>query len=297
MTEAKRDTVGVVGLGSMGMGMATTLTGKGFRVLGFDLSAERRSLAAASGVEAVDTLDKAFTGAKYIVFSLPTAKDVTGVVDANAHLLGSEGVGRVIIVDTSTSEPDVSRALAAKLAEGGHGFLDAPVSGGPNGAASGTMAMMIGGSDEDFAMARPVIEAMASKILHVGPSGAGNVAKLVNNLLVASHMLTTSEGLKLAAAAGVSPDAALRVINAATGRSAISEVHFPTWIVSDRFDSGFSMGLMRKDVRLARELAERSGADLPLTAEVGKMWAASTERLSDSDDFTRMGAYLAANGE
>ncbi len=293
MDEQQRATVGVVGLGSMGVGMAATLAGKRFRVLGFDTSAERRALAASFGIEAIGTVGGAFLGAKYVVFSLPTAKDVAGVVEANAHLLGSEGVGRVIVIDTSTSEPDVSRDLAAKLAAAGHGFLDAPVSGGPNGAATGTMAMMIGGSDVDVATARPVIEAMASKILHVGPSGAGNVAKLVNNLLVASHMLTTGEGLKLAAAAGVSPEAALRVVNAATGRSAISEVHFPTWIMSDRFDSGFSMGLMRKDVRLARELAKRSGADLPLTAEVGRMWAASAERLLDADDFTRMGAYAA----
>ena len=288
-------TVGMVGLGSMGMGMATTLAGKGFRVVGFDLGADRRALAASSGVEAVGTIGEAFTGATYVVLSLPTARDVAGVVEANAHLLGSGNVGRVVVVDTSTSEPDVSRTLAARLAAAGHGFLDAPVSGGPNGAATGTMAMMIGGSDEDLALVRPVIEAMASKVLHVGPSGAGNVAKLVNNLLVATHMLTTSEGLKLAAAAGVSPEAALRVINAATGRSAISEVHFPTWIMSDRFDSGFSMGLMRKDVRLARELAERCGAELPLTAAVGKMWAASAERLSDADDFTRMGAYATSD--
>ena len=293
MNEQQRATVGVVGLGSMGLGMAATLAGKGFRVLGFDTSAERRALAAAAGVEAVDAVAGAFTGVTHVVFSLPTAADVAGVVEANAHLLGSGGSGRVIVVDTSTSEPDVSRALAAKLAAAGHGFLDAPVSGGPNGAATGTMTVMIGGSDEDVALARPVMEAMASVILHVGPSGAGNVAKLVNNLLVASHMLTTSEGLKLAAAAGVSPEAALRVVNAATGRSALSEVHFPTWIMSDRFDSGFSMGLMRKDVRLARELAERCGADLPLTAAVGEMWAASAGRLSDADDFTRMGAHAA----
>ena len=297
MSEQRRGTVGVVGLGSMGLGMAATLARKGFRVRGYDLGPERRALAASSGVEAVGSLGEAFTGAGHIVLSLPTAGDVAGVMEANAHLLGSADAGRTVVIDTSTSEPDVSRDLAGRLAAAGHGFLDAPVSGGPNGAATGTMAMMVGGSDEDLALARPVLEAMASKVLHVGPSGAGNVAKLVNNLLVASHMLTTSEGLKLAIAAGVDPEAALRVINAATGRSAISEVHFPTWIVSNRFDSGFSMGLMRKDVRLARELADRSGAHLPLTAEVGKMWAASAERLSDTDDFTSMGAYAAAGGE
>jgi 3-hydroxyisobutyrate dehydrogenase len=112
----------------------------------------------------------------------------------------------------------------------------------------------------------------------------------VNNLLVAAHLITTSEGLKLAAAAGVSPEAALRVVNAATGRSAISEIHFPTWIMSGRFDSGFSMGLMRKDVRLARELADLIHADLPLSEVVARLWAGSVEWLSDTDDFTHMGA-------
>jgi 3-hydroxyisobutyrate dehydrogenase len=103
-------------------------------------------------------------------------------------------------------------------------------------------------------------------------------------------MVTTSEGLKLALAAGISPESALRVLNAASGKSMISEVHFPTWIMNDRFDSGFSMGLMRKDVRLAQEMAERVGVDNPLTSVVAELWAGS-EHLKDSDDFTRMGAF------
>lgn len=292
MTEAGKAVVGVVGLGSMGLGMARTLAGKGFRVKGFDLSAQRRSLAAEAGVEPVENLADTFRDAGFLVFSLPTAKDVEGVVNQHVDLLGGDGIGRVIIVDTSTSEPDVSRAISARLDALGHGFLDAPVSGGPVGAASGNLTMMIGGSDADVALARPIIEAMSSKALHVGPSGAGNVAKLVNNLLAAAHMVTTGEGLKLALAAGISPEAALRVLNAASGRSMISEVHFPTWIMSDRFDSGFSMGLMRKDVRLAHELAQRTGADLPLSETVAKLWEASRERLQDTDDFTRMGAFL-----
>jgi 3-hydroxyisobutyrate dehydrogenase len=274
----------------MGLGMAQTLAGKGFRTLGFDLSDDRKALAQQSGVVAVETIGDAFEESTFLVFSLPTAKDVAAVVNDQIEVLKSRNAQRVIIIDTSTSEPDVSRELAAKLALLGHGFLDAPVSGGPAGAASGKLTMMIGGTDEDVALARPAIEAMAAKALHVGPSGAGNVAKLVNNLLAAAHMVTTSEGLKLALAAGIDPEAALRVLNAASGRSMISEVHFPTWIMSDRFDSGFSMGLMRKDVRLAHELAARTGADLPMAEVVAKLWSGSSE-LKDTDDFTRMGAF------
>lgn len=290
---SKKPGVGVIGLGSMGLGMARTLAAKGFKVKGFDLSPARRDLAAEGGVHPAQTIAEALDDASFLVFSLPTAADVEKVVTQHADLLGSEGRGRVVIVDTSTSEPDVSRALAAKLDLLGHGFLDAPVSGGPGGAASGTLTMMIGGQDKDLALARPVIEALSSKALHVGPSGAGNVAKLVNNLLAAAHMVTTGEGLKLALAAGIDPEAALRVVNAASGRSMISEVHFPTWVMSDRFDSGFTMGLMRKDVRLAHELAQSTGAATPLSDLVAKLWGEGSEDLSDQDDFTRMGAFRA----
>ena len=283
MSDAKQTIVGIIGLGSMGLGMAQTLAGKGFRTLGFDLSEERKELAQQSGVVAVDTIAHAFEESTFLVFSLPTAKDVASVVNDQIEILKSRSAQRVIIIDTSTSEPDVSRELAAKLALLGHGFLDAPVSGGPAGAASGKLTMMIGGTDEDVALARPAIEAMSAKALHVGPSGAGNVAKLVNNLLAAAHMVTTSEGLKLALAAGIDPEAALRVLNAASGRS-----------MSDKFDSGFSMGLMRKDVRLAHELAARTGADLPMAEIVAKLWSGSSD-LKDSDDFTRMGAFQPAS--
>lgn len=290
MAEEAKLTVGVVGLGSMGFGMAQTLASKGYATLGFDLSAERKALAAKTGIVPTDTLDPLFEKADFLVFSLPTARDVENVVNRYSHLLGAAGRGRVIVVDTSTSEPDVSRALAAKLDAMGHGFLDAPVSGGPAGAASGALTMMIGGTDADLALARPVIEAMSAKALHVGPSGAGNVAKLVNNMLAAAHMVTTSEALKMALAAGISPESALRVLNAASGKSMISEVHFPTWVMNERFDSGFSMGLMRKDVRLAQEMANRTGADNPLTSVVAELWAGA-DHLKDSDDFTRMGAF------
>ncbi|MEN5107006.1 NAD(P)-binding domain-containing protein [Brucella anthropi] len=289
MAQSEKPVIGVVGLGSMGLGMAQTLVAKGFVTLGFDLSAERKTLARAAKVMPADTLEMLFEESEFLVFSLPTARDVENVVNAHIHQL-TGGRRRVVIIDTSTSEPDVSRALAQRLASLGHGFLDAPVSGGPAGAASGKLTMMIGGSDTDLALAQSVIEAMATKALHVGPSGAGNVAKLVNNLLAAAHMVATGEGLKLALAAGINPESALRVLNAASGKSMISEVHFPTWIMNDRFDSGFSMGLMRKDVRLAQEMAERAGVDNPLTSVVARLWAGS-EHLKDSDDFTRMGAF------
>lgn len=288
-------TVGVVGLGNMGLGMAMTLARAGFTVLGHDIDAARRGAAEAAGIGFRESLMDVLHGADALVFSLPLARDVEAVVTAPGGLLERTD-RKVVVIDTSTSDPGTSRRLAARLAAAGHGLLDAPVSGGPSGAAEGTLTMMIGGSDADLALAAPVIAALSAKAVHVGPSGAGNIAKLVNNLLVAAHLITTGEAMRLSEAAGLAAEDALRVVNAATGRSAISEMMMPHWILPGSFDSGFSAGLMRKDVRLALELAAATGSALPLSAHVGRLWAEARDRIADGDDFTRMADYRAQQG-
>lgn len=281
---------GVIGLGAMGFGMASSLARAGFEVAGYDPSPAAQERAREAGIAPKASPEDVFATADVIVLSLPTAAHVEGVIAAaqGAGLLGSEA-GTKVIIDTSTSEAEVSRKLAAALDAAGHGFLDAPVSGGPSGAASGQLSVMLGGDEKWVGAAMPALEAMAAKILHVGPSGAGNVAKLVNNMLVASHMVTTLEALRLAEAAGVGAEDALRVINSATGRSAISEIHFPNWVLPRSFDSGFSTGLMRKDVRLARELAQSVGCAMPVADLVADLWAEETSGLKDGDDFMHMG--------
>jgi 3-hydroxyisobutyrate dehydrogenase len=287
--------VGVIGLGNMGLPMATTLSRKGFRVSGFDLAAPRRELAGQQGIATADLVEVLRT-ADAIVSSLPLGSDVEAVLTTPNALLARRD-RRVTVIDTSTADPGTSRRLSKLLAEAGHGHLDAPVSGGPSGAADGKLTMMIGGTEDDFTKARPVIEAIAAKAVHVGPSGAGNVAKLINNMLVAAHMVTTGEALRLAEAAGVPAEAVLQVVNAATGRSAISEIHFPKWIMSGRFDSGFSAGLMRKDVGLAADLAQQLNIELPLSREVARLWLADRSVVTDNDDFTRMAGYKKSSTE
>jgi 3-hydroxyisobutyrate dehydrogenase len=281
--------VAVIGLGQMGLGMATTLARKGFTVTGHDLAEARMAQAHAAGLTTglatSRTAAEAARGADVIVLSLPLAAHVEAVVrDA---LIGAARPGAVI-VDTSTSEAAVSRALAGACAAKGLGFLDAPVSGGPSGAASGALTFMIGGADADLAAARPTLEAMGAKLIHVGASGAGNVAKLANNLLVAAHLLTVSEAVRMAEAAGVPSQDVLKGINAASGRSAVSEVNYPRWIASGSFDSGFTMGLMRKDVRLAQALGEAVGALGPMSALAARLWADSAAQLADGEDFNRI---------
>lgn len=281
--------VGVIGLGNMGLGMAATLVRKGFAVIGHDISEARRDDVEAAGIRSLPLID-VLQCADVLVVSLPFARDVEAVVLMEGGLL-ARGDRKVVVIDTSTSDPGTSRRLAAHLAAAGHGLLDAPVSGGPSGAAGGTLTMMIGGAGDDITLARPVLDAMAARVIHVGPSGAGNIAKLVNNLLVAAHLVTTGEAMRLSEAAGLSAEDALKVVNTATGRSAVSEAMYPRWILPGTFDSGFSAGLMRKDVRLALDLAAETGSELDLSAHVGRIWDTTRDRIPDSVDFTRMADY------
>lgn len=276
--------VAVIGLGQMGLGMALVLREKGFAVAGHDLSAERRALAAEAGAAVPGDAALAAAGADIILLSLPLAAHVASAVES---LLEGMRPGAVF-VDASTSEASVSRRLHGLCGARGVGFLDAPVSGGPAGARAGALTFMIGGEAADLERARPAIAALAAKLIHVGPPGAGNVAKLVNNLLVAANLLTVSEAMRLAASAGVDAASVLNVVNAASGRSAVSEVNYPRWIASGAFDSGFTMGLMRKDVRLAAAMAAEAGAELPLCGMAARLWAESAAQLADGEDFNRI---------
>jgi 3-hydroxyisobutyrate dehydrogenase len=281
--------VAVIGLGQMGLGMATTLAGKGFAVVGHDVAETSRLKATAAGIRVMPTLADALSHAHVIILSLPLAAHVAEVVEGPGGVLATAANGAVVI-DTSTSEASVSRKLAEACAAKGIGFLDAPVSGGPAGAKEGTLTMMIGGDAAQVAVAQTVLDAIAAKVIHVGPSGAGNVAKLVNNLLVAVNLLTVSEAMRLSEAAGVPTADVLKIVNAASGRSAVSEVNYPRWIQSGAFDSGFTMGLMHKDVRLAQALIAETCLDLPLAELAARMWKESAERLEDGEDFNRVTA-------
>lgn len=276
----------VIGLGNMGMAMLTRLAGLGASPIGWDLDPAKRAAAGALGATAPAGLAQA--AAKVVILSLPNEAAVTAVL---ADLLPALPAGSVI-VDTSTLSPGAVRGFAQQAEAAGCAYLDAPVSGGPAGAAAGTLAMMIGGEEAALEHARPVLEKLAAKILHIGASGAGQVAKLVNNLLVATHLVTAAEALRLGAAAGVGPDALLPVLNGATGRSAATEVNWPRWIASGTFDSGFSAGLMRKDVRLALAMAAEAGAPLDATARAAAAWEALSATVPDSDDFNRLPAAI-----
>jgi 3-hydroxyisobutyrate dehydrogenase len=276
--------VGVVGLGQMGLAMAGRMVETGAQVVGFDLDAARCKAAAACGVLVAASV--AEVAAPVVVLSLPDDRAVEAVLPALLAVLPE----RAVIADTSTLDPLAARRFAKAAAESGVDYLDAPVSGGPAGARAGTLAMMLGGEADAIARARPALEAVAGRLIHVGGPGAGQVAKLVNNLLVATHLAVAGEALRLGRLAGVEPAGLLAVVNAASGRSAATEVNFPKWVLSGAFDSGFSAGLMRKDVRLALALAQGMGTDLPVCARAAAEWEAA--EVLDPADFNRVPAAI-----
>jgi 3-hydroxyisobutyrate dehydrogenase len=167
-------------------------------------------------------------------------------------------------------------------------MIDAPVSGGPKGAITGQLTMVIGGAEVDLARAMPILEAMSAKRVHIGDVGAGNVAKIANNLMCAAHLLVAGEVARLANKAGVSTDKLLEGINAGSGRSGVTQVNYPAWIMNGAFDSGFTMKLMRKDVNLGAELMAQHGLTLPLMQAVADLWRLSAGTIGDDEDFNRI---------
>jgi 3-hydroxyisobutyrate dehydrogenase len=279
--------VGLIGLGNMGRGMALTLKRNGVEVVGTDVAPATRESLAKEGVSVRETIGEVVFECDVVILSLPTAAIVEQVVCGPNGILANAKPG-LLVVDTSTSHPETTRRLAVALNAAGMNMLDAPVSGGPKGAITGTMAMVIGGAKEDLDRAEPILAAMTAKRVHVGDIGAGHVAKIANNLFAAAHLLIAGEVTRMAAKAGVPTEQLLQGINAGSGRSFITEHSYPTWIMNGQFDSGFTMKLMRKDVRLSQELISALAIDLPMSAKVAELWALSAQSISDDEDFNRI---------
>jgi 3-hydroxyisobutyrate dehydrogenase len=285
---AKRmKTVGVIGLGNMGRGMALCARRGGFRVLGYDAAPAAAHKLEAEGVEPRASIEAIASEADVLILSLPTSAIVEEVVLGRGGVLESAKPG-LIVVDTTTADPDSTKKVAAALAECQVGFVDGPVSGGPKGAATATMTMVLGGSAEDVAAVEPILAAISAKRVHVGPVGAGHVTKIINNMLTGVHLLAASEAVRAAEANGVDPEKLVEALNGGSGRNSATLTNYPTWIFNGKFDSGFTMKLMRKDVRLAMALLESAHTDAPIAKEAGRLWAASETSIGDAEDFNRI---------
>jgi len=271
----------------MGGAMANRLLTQGQSVICHDPDPQVRTRMAQSGAMIAEDLGTLSRRCTTIILSLPNADIVRAVMQELGPLLSSGS----IVLDTSTSEPDLTRELAARALDAGYAFLDGPVSGGPGGAINGTMTMVLGGAAASINALEPLLRHLTAKTVHIGPSGSGHAAKIANNLLCAANLALMSEMARLASTQGVSLENLLEGVNAGSGRSGVSEVNFPLWILNEQYNSGFTMGLMRKDVGLAVDLAERTGLDLPATRAIADIWKASRESLPDNADFNQIYQY------
>lgn len=282
--------VGVIGLGNMGAGMALSAARAGLKVTGFDPATTSRQALLDAGVALVDDIAALSAQADVIVLSLPTSDIVEKVVLGEGGLLAQARAGQIVL-DTSTADPASTARIAQALQGSPLRLVDGPVSGGPKAAHGGAMTMLLGGEAADIDTLAPVLEALTAKRVHVGPVGAGHSAKLFNNLLCGINLIAAGEAIRVAKAAGLDVEQILKGVNAGSGRSGVTEVNCPTWILNDAFNSGFTMKLMRKDLRLAAAMIEQSGAGAPLSREALRLWADSAASVDDAEDFNRIVAY------
>ncbi len=253
-----------IGLGIMGQGMARNLLRAGFPLTAWNRTAAKTQALAAEGALAATTPAQATAAAEIIIICVSDTPDVEGV------LFGPDGIAEgasagSLVIDCSTISPTATRQMAAKLAAKGIHHLDAPVSGGSEGAAKGTLSIMVGGDAEDFARALPVLQAIGKQITHVGGHGAGQTVKLMNQILVVGHALALSEALLFGQANDIDLDVALEAVKAGAAGSWMLSFRGPQVLARD-WRPGFTIDLQQKDLRLVLEAADQAGVPLPATS-------------------------------
>lgn len=280
---------GFIGLGNMGSRMARRLAEAGYQVRGHDLAAAARTeLKEHGGTEAESAAD-AVTGADVTILMLPNS-DVVEQVLTDPAVLSALARGAVV-VDMSSSEPERTRSMERILAGRGVRMVDAPVSGGVRRAESGQLAIMAGGDSDDLRRVEPLLAALG-RVYHAGPIGAGHAVKALNNLMSATHLLVTSEAILAGQRFGLDTEVMLAIFNASSGRSGSTENKWPNFIVPETYNSGFGLGLMLKDMRIATRLAEQMGSPAALGSYAAELWSEAVGELPASADHTEIASWL-----
>lgn len=282
-----------IGLGHMGAPMAT-LHARAFPTAVFDLSAEAvDAVSAACGASVVTDLTGLPAEVTTIILMLPTSRHVEKVLEGEDGLFAQLPSG-ALVIDMGSSEPGSTRTLAQHAAERGIAYVDAPVSGGVIKAKTGELAIMVGGSEDAVAQALPHLEVLGSSILHVGPAGAGDAAKALNNLVSASNIAVASEALVIAESFGIAPATMTDVLNAATGRSQSSELKLPRYVLTGTFDSGFAYDLMLKDMTIAMGMT--NDLEVPVVRTVFDRLSTGRAELGATPDHTEIARLYGLGG-
>ena len=254
--------VGFAGLGTMGQAMAANLARAGFPLIVWNRSPGRSGPLVELGAREATSPSGLAMESDVVVICVRDTPDVAEI------LFGTSGVASgarrdLLVIDCSTISPAATRSFAARLAEHGVRFVDAPVSGGSEGAQQGTLSIMVGGEAADVERARPILEAMGRTITHMGPVGAGQATKAVNQVILAGTYLGVAEGIVLAMKAGLDPETVVRALSGGAAQS---------WVLTNRsermirneYPIGFKLALHRKDLGIALAMAEENGAALPV---------------------------------
>lgn len=264
--------IAFIGLGTMGGPMAKNLLATGHRLVVHDLVEASTAEAVAAGAERVTVPAQAVAGADFVITMLPNGGIVKALLLGGGGLFAAVDGSKPLFIDCSTIAPEDARILAAEAVARGVEFIDAPVSGGVQGAREATLAFMVGGTDEQFSRAEPIIRAMARIVLHAGPAGSGQSAKICNNMLAAVIMAATCEALSLGERLGLEVATLSRIMAGSSGSSFLLERWNPyPGIVaaapaSRDYDNGFQLQLMLKDLGLALESARASHQPAPFGA-------------------------------
>lgn len=285
-----------IGLGMMGLPMASRMIAAGWRVRGSDLSAAAMETFSKAGGIACGSPREAAAGVDTVITMLPDGAIVRAV------LAGPDGIAEVLapgalVIDMSSSAPTGTRNLAAELGKRGIRLVDAPVSGGVKRARDASLAIMAGGEPADVERARPLLAAMGSSIFATGGPGSGHAVKALNNYVSAAGLAAACEAAIIAEKFGIDPAVLVDVLNVSTGRNNSTEVKMKPFILSGAFNSGFAMALMAKDLRTAAELARSIGINAQGAQEAARLWTAASAELSKSADHTEIYRFLAAHAQ
>lgn len=284
--------IGFIGLGNMGAPMAHRLAAAGYRLVVHDKSHERLRSFHDRHPECQAPVDLPALGraCDLVITILPDGDVVRDV------LLGESGVAaglspNAMVIDMSSASAIGTRETAGRLVKRGIGFVDAPVSGGVKKASDGTLAIMAGGDAETINRARPILEVLG-KLFLTGPVGSGHAMKSLNNYLSAASLASAAEAILAGRAFGLDPARMIEILNASSGRSNSTENKFPNFILNQAYNSGFGIGLLAKDLRLAREIAAAAGTPDTLLRVCAEIWQGAAHDLGDLADHTEVFRYL-----
>jgi 3-hydroxyisobutyrate dehydrogenase len=281
--------IAFIGLGNMGGGMAANLVKAGHGVNAFDLSPDALSRAAEHGATTFTTVREAVAGAEAVVSMLPNGKIVESVFasDVIGHAPTS-----ALLIDCSTIDVDTARSVANLAENRGYAMVDAPVSGGIAAANGGTLTFMVGGSDAAFARAEPILSAMGKAVIHAGQSGAGQAAKICNNMLLGASMIATCETFAMAQKLGLDLQTFYDISSKASGQNWSMTSYCPVPGIGpaspadNDYQGGFATALMLKDLRLAIEAAQSVGANIPMGSRAASLYESFANAGNGGTDFS-----------